>query len=190
MTRSLMLVLLLATGVALAEDAPKAKSGNSAAQAQEKAKAAAEKKAKAEEKAKAEAQEKAKAEAQGKTKEEAQPTTVQDPSAKQDSSASQDPKAKDNPDLGMSILGNQEAPKALVIVPWKQSEMGNALGISTLLDDSRQPVDKEVFMRMLSYYDIRSETAPHVGAPAAGRETAPAERKTAQPASAAHRRKP
>ena len=184
MTRSLMLVLLLATGVALAEDAPKAKSGNSAAQAQEKAKAAAEKKAKAEEKAKAEAQEKAKAEAQEKAKEEAQTTTVGDPSAKQE------PNAKDDPDLGMSILGNQEAPKALVIVPWKQSEMGNALGISTLLDDSRQPIDKEVFMRMLSYYDIRSETAPHVGAPAAGRETAPAERKTAQPASAAHRRKP
>src|SRR6266566_1022470 len=27
--------------------------------------------------------------------------------------------------LGMSILGNQEAPKALVIVPWKSSELGN-----------------------------------------------------------------
>jgi hypothetical protein len=186
MTRSLMLVLLLATGVALADDPPKAKSTDSAAKAQEKAKAATQKKAKAEaeEKAKAEAQEKAKAEAQEKAKEEAQPTTAQDPSAKQD------PNAKNDPDLGMSILGNQEAPKALVIVPWKQSEMGNALGISTLLDDSRQPVDKEVFMRMLSYYDIRSETAPHVGAPAANRETAPAARKTAQPASAAHRRKP
>ena len=61
--------------------------------------------------------------------------------------------------LGMSILGNQEAPKALVIVPWKRSELGNALGISTKLDDSRRPVDKEVFMRMLSYYEIRSGTA-------------------------------
>ena len=61
--------------------------------------------------------------------------------------------------LGMSILGNQEAPKALVIVPWKRSELGNTLGISTKLDDSRQPIDKEVFMRMLSYYEIRSGTA-------------------------------
>ena len=51
--------------------------------------------------------------------------------------------------LGMSILGNQEAPKALVIVPWKSSELGNSLGISTMLDDSRQPIDKEVFMRVL-----------------------------------------
>ena len=91
--------------------------------------------------------------------------------------------------LGMSILGNQEAPKALVIVPWKRSEIGNALGISTMLDDSRQPIDKEVFMRMLSYYEIRSETTHQVGAPAAGRDVAPAGKTKAQPAPAAHRRK-
>lgn len=98
-------------------------------------------------------------------------------------------KPKDDPNLGMSILGNQEAPKALVIVPWKRSEIGNALGISTMLDDSKLPIDKEVFMRMLSYYDIRSETARHDGAPAAGPETAPAGGNAAQPAIPAHRRK-
>jgi hypothetical protein len=58
---------------------------------------------------------------------------------------------------GMSVLGNQEAPKSLVIVPWKSSEIGDSLAISTMLDDSRQPVDKEVFMRALNYYEIRSE---------------------------------
>jgi hypothetical protein len=68
--------------------------------------------------------------------------------------------------LGMSILGNQEAPKALVIVPWKRSELGSALDVSTMLDDSRLPIDKEVFMRMLSYYEIRSETARSASAPA------------------------
>ena len=57
---------------------------------------------------------------------------------------------------GMSILGNQEAPKSLVIVPWKSSEMGDTLGLSDHLDDGRQPVDKQVFMRELSYYEIRS----------------------------------
>jgi hypothetical protein len=67
--------------------------------------------------------------------------------------------------LGMSILGNQEAPKALVIVPWKSSELGNVLGISTMLDDSKQPIDKDVFMRMLNYYEIRSETVQPAGAP-------------------------
>ena len=83
--------------------------------------------------------------------------------------------------LGMSILGNQEAPKALVIVPWKSSELGNVPGISTLLDDSRQPIDKEVFMRMLSYYEIRSGTVPPGGVPT--------DRKAAQPKTAAQRRK-
>jgi hypothetical protein len=83
--------------------------------------------------------------------------------------------------LGMSILGNQEAPKALVIVPWKRSELGNVPGISTLLDDSRQPIDKEVFMRMLNYYEIRSETSRP--------GSAPAERNAAQPNTAAQRRK-
>lgn len=57
---------------------------------------------------------------------------------------------------GMSILGNQEAPKSLVIVPWKSSEIGDSLGFSALLDDSRRPVDKDVFMRELGYYEIRS----------------------------------
>jgi len=76
--------------------------------------------------------------------------------------------------LGMSILGNQEAPKALVIVPWKSSELGNGPNVSTLLDDSRQPIDKEVFMRMLSYYEIRSEMARPSGAPTNTNVTAPA----------------
>src|SRR5207248_11083165 len=62
--------------------------------------------------------------------------------------------------LGMSILGNQDAPKSLVIVPWKSSELGDSPGISPMLDDSRQPVDKEVFMRSLRYYEIRSKTKP------------------------------
>lgn len=61
---------------------------------------------------------------------------------------------------GMSILGNQEAPKSLVIVPWKSSEIGNAMDVSTMLDDSRQPVDREVFLRALRYYEIRSEKRP------------------------------
>ena len=57
---------------------------------------------------------------------------------------------------GMSVLGNREAPKSLVIVPWKSSKIGDSLGISPMLDDSRQPIDKDVFMRALSYYEIRS----------------------------------
>jgi hypothetical protein len=84
--------------------------------------------------------------------------------------------------LGMSILGNREAPKALVIVPWKSSELGNGPNVSTLLDDSKRPVDKEVFMRMLIYYEIRGETTRPSGATTDGN--------TAAPANAAQRRKP
>ncbi|MBW2542617.1 MAG: hypothetical protein JRF15_11045 [Deltaproteobacteria bacterium] len=60
---------------------------------------------------------------------------------------------------GMSIVGNDEAPKSLVIVPWKSSELGDALGFSRALDDGRQPVDREVFKRQLDYYQIRLSTA-------------------------------
>jgi hypothetical protein len=58
----------------------------------------------------------------------------------------------------MSILGNQEAPKSLVIVPWKSSEIGDTLGLAEQLDDSRRPVDKQVFMRELAYYEIRASS--------------------------------
>jgi hypothetical protein len=57
---------------------------------------------------------------------------------------------------GMSILGNQEAPKSLVIVPWKSSRLGDRPGMSKTLEDSRLPVDKDVFMRELGYYEIRT----------------------------------
>jgi hypothetical protein len=57
---------------------------------------------------------------------------------------------------GMSILGNEEAPKSLVIIPWKSSEMGEDISLSDTLDDRARPVDKEVFLRELSFYEIRS----------------------------------
>jgi hypothetical protein len=110
MSRHVWFVLLLATGVALAEDSPEA------------------------------------ARHAGATEAEAE---------KKEAGKKEDAKAIS----GMSILGNQEAPKSLVIVPWKSSELGASLGISTMLDDSRQPIDREVFMRALSYYEIRSGKA-------------------------------
>ena len=71
--------------------------------------------------------------------------------------ATSDAKAADAKALaGISILGNQEAPKSLVIVPWKGSQIGAMPGLSRLLDDAVQPVDKDVFMRELAYYEIRS----------------------------------
>jgi hypothetical protein len=60
---------------------------------------------------------------------------------------------------GMSILGNDDAPKSLVIVPWKSSEPGDALAVSRGLDDGRQPVDRDVFLRELDYYEIRAASS-------------------------------
>lgn len=57
---------------------------------------------------------------------------------------------------GMSILGNQEAPKSLVIVPWKSSEIGDGVGVARALDTSIKALDKKVFERELRYYQIRS----------------------------------
>ena len=57
---------------------------------------------------------------------------------------------------GMSVVGNDDAPKALVIVPWKSSELGATLDVSRGLDDGRQPVDRDVFKRELDYYAIRA----------------------------------
>lgn len=81
-----------------------------------------------------------------------------------ESKATEKPRAEDNGDgiekpktmSGMSILGNEEAPKSLVIIPWKSSEMGDDISLSDSLDDRARPVDKEVFLRELSFYEIRS----------------------------------
>ena len=59
---------------------------------------------------------------------------------------------------GMSILGNDEAPKSLVLVPWKTSQLGDTPSLSRLPDDAIKPVDKDVFSRELSYYQIRSDS--------------------------------
>jgi len=56
---------------------------------------------------------------------------------------------------GISIIGNTEAPKSLYIVPWKNSEVGIESSLtSSLLDDSLQSIDKEVFMRELDFYEL------------------------------------
>lgn len=56
---------------------------------------------------------------------------------------------------GMSIVGNNETPKSLVIVPWKSSEIGQESKLnSNLLNDGLTPVDKAVFMRELDFYKL------------------------------------
>ena len=56
---------------------------------------------------------------------------------------------------GMSVIGNQELPKALFIVPWKDPEASLAPDrpVNSLIDEALQPVDPEVFRRKLDYFD-------------------------------------
>jgi hypothetical protein len=57
---------------------------------------------------------------------------------------------------GMSVLGNSEAPKSLVIVPWKSSEIGDGVGVANMLDGRAVPVDRDVFSREIEFYELRS----------------------------------
>ncbi|PLX87049.1 MAG: hypothetical protein C0619_15835 [Desulfuromonas sp.] len=61
---------------------------------------------------------------------------------------------------GMSIVGNDEAPKSLYIVPWKSSEIGveNSLNIVVNADDV--PVDRDVFKRQLDFYEVSTTNKP------------------------------
>jgi hypothetical protein len=57
---------------------------------------------------------------------------------------------------GISVVGNNEAPKSLFIVPWKSSEIGFETNLNAgLMDDSLRPVDRDVFMREIYFYEIR-----------------------------------
>ncbi len=58
---------------------------------------------------------------------------------------------------GMSIVGNDEAPKSLYIVPWKSSEIGAETTLNMMLNESDIPVDRDVFMRQLEFYKISTE---------------------------------
>ena len=54
-----------------------------------------------------------------------------------------------------SITGNQELPKVLYIVPWKEATMGELRGkpVNSLLDEVLAPLDREVFKRQVKYFD-------------------------------------
>lgn len=89
----------------------------------------------------------------------AAPVIAQEPGADGEKPAADKPAA--DPEgaktlSGMSILGNEETPKSLVIVPWKSSEMGDEQSMSDALDEQAKPVDKEVFLRELRFYEIRA----------------------------------
>ena len=65
------------------------------------------------------------------------------------------PGVMDELDLGATeVTGNQELPKVLYIVPWRDSDPGDLMGRpgNTLLDDVLAPVDRNEFTREVDYY--------------------------------------
>jgi hypothetical protein len=63
-----------------------------------------------------------------------------------------DPQAKEL--SGMSIVGNDEAPKSLYIVPWKSSQIGVETSLDSMLNEGDRPVDRDVFMRQIEFYRV------------------------------------
>src|SRR5690242_16531008 len=68
---------------------------------------------------------------------------------------------------GMSVLGNNEAPMSLFIVPWKSSELGVETSLKRTLHEHDMPVDRDVFLRELDFYQVS------VGAKAPNRQHSP-----------------
>ena len=67
---------------------------------------------------------------------------------------SQDEQSEAKELSGMSIVGNDEAPKSLYIVPWKSSEVGVETSLDTMLNEGDVPVDRVVFKRQLDFYKV------------------------------------
>ena len=70
----------------------------------------------------------------------------------QEADKSKESKAKEL--SGMSIVGNDEAPKSLYIVPWKSSEIGVETSLNMTINDGAVSVDRDVFMRQLEFYRV------------------------------------
>jgi hypothetical protein len=87
------------------------------------------------------------------------PATSAVPKAAQSGPASQAPRPPGTPDRmdldATSIRGNQELPKVLYIVPWKEPGLAEPAGrpLNSLVDEALAPVDREVFRRQVSYFD-------------------------------------
>jgi hypothetical protein len=72
-----------------------------------------------------------------------------------------------------AIRGNQELPKVLYIVPWKDPAMAELAGrpVNSLVEEVLAPVDREVFRRQTRYfsqlYPAKNSAGgdPPVGAP-------------------------
>lgn len=70
--------------------------------------------------------------------------------------------AEDRLDMqGTEIIGNQELPKVLYIVPWKKSALPDleAPPLQSLVSDALSPLERDEFRRQVRYYYQLSKPA-------------------------------
>ena len=65
----------------------------------------------------------------------------------------------EQPGVGTNIIGTQEAPTVLNVVPWKDKEvkLEKKDPGSSLLDRVLEPLDQEVLLREIEYYRILNQ---------------------------------
>ena len=81
---------------------------------------------------------------------------AEDPPKSSPAEARQEQSQLDRLDLdATSVTGNQELPRVLYILPWKESTIGDLTGkpVNSLLDEVLEPLDREVFQRQVRYFD-------------------------------------
>ncbi len=69
------------------------------------------------------------------------------------------------PEAGTRIVGSDEAPAVLNIVPWQERELGAAPGQITtpagsVLDDALNPVDRAELQREIEYLNVLQHRSP------------------------------
>jgi hypothetical protein len=58
---------------------------------------------------------------------------------------------------GMSVVGNDEAPTSLYIVPWKGSQLSGETSLDMMLSEKDVPVERDVFKRSIDFYEVSTE---------------------------------
>jgi hypothetical protein len=69
------------------------------------------------------------------------------------------------PEAGTRIVGSDEAPAVLSIVPWQDRELGTAPGqiappVGSVLDDALRPVDRAEMQREIEYLKVLQQRSP------------------------------
>lgn len=78
--------------------------------------------------------------------------------------AARKPDAATAPSVGTTIIGEQESPIGLYIMPWRESRPEQDMDRpARLLQEKLLPVDEDVFVRQIEYYNALSDALKRKG---------------------------